>query len=296
MAKSKKMSDFRTLNLSTETTPINQNVGAVSAVKKSTNPKKISAKSSKEEQPSRRINLGLTIFFLILVILGVFVGCLFTPPFEVSNINVQNGIYVQADEILSKMDGVRGTNIFRINTKSLVKLIKENPYIKEVKIERQYPNGLYVHFEERTPYALIKYLESYIVVDKYGYVLEIKKENDMMNLAIIYGINADEYVPGNQITDLAGLKYKNLTYMLEISNMDDFDYTICEMNYTDTERLIMSVKELDVDINFGEIERNILNEKMSYLNGILKKLTGKKGNLDISSNSYLEKTIFTERY
>ena len=101
---------------------------------------------------------------------------------------------------------------------------------------------------------------------------------------------------GEKLEDVVGLKYENITYLLETSHKDEFNYTICEINYSDSEKLIMAVKDLDIDINFGDIDRSILTEKMIYLNGILKKLEGKKGNLDISSNNYLEKTIFTERY
>lgn len=308
MPKSTRISDFRMLNLSDEKTPTNKNVGAISKNKKKPKKKVQSSRrndySVRKEESKKQVSekkagghgFGLAIFFLILILAGAAIGCLFTPTFDVAFIDVQEGYRVDKNEIISKLDGVIGENILKVNTKTIQNSIKDIPYIRSVEVKRVFPNEISVTFKEREPYALIKYLESYVVMDKYLHVLEIKKENDMEDLAIIYGIDADEYIPGQKLQDVAGLKYENVTYLLETSYKNNFDYTIHEINYTDTESLIMDVKELEVDINFGEVDRTILSDKMNYLNGILKNLVGKKGKLDISSNNYLEKTIFTERY
>ncbi len=308
MSKSEKISDFRTLDLSEkETTPVKKKAGVVSGVKKKkiqksykniNKPKKkeVDFEEFEEDVGQKKSHLGLSIFFIVLVVMGAVVGCMFTPVFDITQIVVQDGSYVTGNEILSKFDGIVGKNIMRVNLSSIKKDVQSMPYIKEVEIKRQLPDTLNVVYEERAPYALIKYLESFLVMDKYGYVLEVKKENDMPDLAIIYGIDIDKYEVGEKLEDVVGLKYENITYLLETSHKSEFDYTIYEINYADSEKLVMAVKDLDIDINFGEIDRSILTEKMIYLNGILKKLNGKKGNLDISSNNYLEKTIFTERY
>lgn len=298
MSKATKMDNFRTLNLD-ETTPTKKNVGAVSVNKKK------HVQMRKQDNTSRqsvsKVGAGnngikIGIFFLVLVIIGACVGCMFTPIFNINTINVLDGEYVSKESILNRLDDVNGQNIWRVNISSFEKSIKEIPYIRSVEIERVLPDTLNVFFKEREPYALVKHMESFVVMDKYGYVLEIKKENDLPDLAIIYGINADEYIVGEKLGDIAGLKYENVTYLLETAYKNNFDYDIYEINYTNTEDLVIAVRDVDVDINFGEIDRNVITEKMSYLNGILKKLAGKKGNLDISSNNYLEKTIFTERY
>lgn len=291
MAKTKKISSFRTLNTNIEITPTKKkNVGAVSARKE----KPQENEGYYREKKSHTV--GIAIFFLILIILGAIVGCLFTPVFNVENIVFVEGEHITRDEIMSKFDDIQGQNIFRVNISSIKKSILEMPYIRHVDINRILPNTLSVTFEERKPYAIIKYLESFVIMDKYGYVLEIKKENDLQDLAIIYGINSDEFVIGEKLEDVAGLKYENVTYLLETAYNSDFDYTIYEINYDDTEKLVMAVRELDIDVVFGEIDKNGLTEKVRYLNGILKNLDGKKGKLDISSNSYLEKAIFVERY
>ncbi len=294
-----RINDFRTLNLSEKPTPTKKNVGAVSKPVRKTNvnsKKNINQNKSKEKTKPKKNGLGLALFFLVLVLAGTFIGCLFTPVFNITVISIPDGVRVSRDEISGKLDKIKGENILKVNVSALENEIESIPYVRHAKLKRIFPDEIEVHFREREPYAIVKYLESFVLMDKFGYILEIKKENDQEDLAIIYGIESDTYTPGEKLDDIAGLKYENVTYLLETSYQNQFNYTIDEINYTDSENLIMSVKELDIDIIYGSVDKSILAEKMNYLNGILKKLDGKQGKLDISSTNYLEKTIFTERY
>ena len=58
----------------------------------------------------------------------------------------------------------------------------------------------------------------------------------------------------------------------------------------------MWVAEEDVEIIYGEIDRNLIMDKLNYISEILNKVSGKGGRLDVSSSDYLEKTVFTERF
>ena len=131
-------------------------------------------------------------------------------------------------------------------------------------------------------------------MDKYGNILEIKKENDMPELPIIYGIEDKEFIPGQKLEGISNLKYENVVYLLETAAHTGFDYTISEVNYIDTEAMRLSITQMNIEIVYGGIERTILNDKMTYLNEVLKNLENKKGTLDISSNNYSEKVIFKE--
>ena len=121
-----------------------------------------------------------------------------------------------------------------------------------------------------------------------------KAENNLPELPIIYGIETEEFIPGKKLEGVANLKFENTVYLLETASHVSFDYKISEINYTDAEEIILLIDELNVEIKYGEIEREILNDKITYLNEILKELKDKKGILDISSANYSEKVIFTE--
>lgn len=278
-----KIQDFRKMN--TVTTPTNKK--KVGAVPNNKNKKKTKKKSS----------MLLPLCLFILIAIGICIGCLTTPTFNISNITAMNGENVASSEIINIVSYVKGINTFKISLKELASKVEKLPYIKSAKIERKLPNELLVTYEERKPYAIIKYLESYVYMDKFGYVLEVKKENDADDLAIIYGIETTEFVPGKELVGADRLKYENIAYLLETAEQIDFNYKISEINYKDTNDLIISIKDVDIEIEYGNIEKDILNEKLIYLNSILKNIGNKKGTLNISNDNYTQKgVIFKERF
>lgn len=282
MAKGTKIQDFRKLNMENkETTPTKKkSKGSVSVPKKR----------------NKKINLFLPCLLGILILIGVCLGCMLTPTFNISIIEVQTGINVNKEEIISKLSYVKGINTLKINIRNLEKSIEEIPYIRKADVKRNLPDGLQVVFEERKPYAIIKYLESFVIMDKYGYVLEIKKENDMKDLTIIYGIDVEEYIPGKILDGIARLKYENVAYLLETASHVDFEYGISEVNYQDTENLIISIRDADVEVEYGSIEKEKLGEKIIYLNEMLKDIEGKKGTILINNSDYNKESIFRERF
>lgn len=282
MAKNTKIQDFRKLNTSKqETTPAKKkSKGSVSASKKK----------------EKKANVVLPFVLVTLILIGICIGCMLTPTFNIDEINVQSGVNVNKEEILSKIEHVKGVNTLKINSRKLEKSIEEIPYIKEANIERVLPNELKVTYEERKPYAIIKYLESYVIMDKFGFVLDVKKENDMQDLTIIYGVDAKQYVPGTILDGVARLKYENVAYLLETVSHVDFEYGVSEINYQDTENLIISIRDADIEVEYGEIDREKLSEKVIYLDEMIKSVEGKKGTILINNEDYNKESIFRERF
>lgn len=297
MPKSTKIQDFRNIKFEEEATPIEtqKNKRVASNKKKTKNNKTTKTKKDTKNKPKNEHRLLKTTIVLVLISIGVIAGCMLTPTFNLQEITAKGQEKVSKEEIKNKLEDSFGINIFKLNTSKLEKKVEEIPYIKDATIYINLPNSLNVKIEERKPYAIIKYLESYVVMDKYGYVLEILKENTYENLPIIYGIDAAEYILGQKLKGTEELKYDNIAHLLETIEKTNFSYTVYEINYEDTENLVMAIKESAIDIDYGKIEKTNLNEKIVYLEGILKKLSNEKGRLDISSEKYQEKTIFKKR-
>lgn len=282
MAKQTKIQDFRKLNTSkTEATPAKKKgKGSVSASNKK----------------SKKTGLALPFILIVLILIGVCIGCMLTPTFDISLFQIQGGVNVNKEEVLSKISHVKGINTLKINTKELEKEIEKIPYVKSSEIKRVLPDKLDITYEERTPYAIIKYLESFVIMDKYGYVLEIKKENDCEDLTIIYGIDSAQYTEGKALDGVSHLKYENVAYLLETAKHVGFEYEISEVNYQDTDNLIMSIKDIDIDVEYGSIEKEKLGEKLVNLNEMIKSIEGKKGTILINIDEYNRESIFRERF
>ena len=57
------------------------------------------------------------------------------------------------------------------------------------------------------------------------------------------------------------------------------------------------IKESDIEVIYGDIDRNFIGDKLNYIEEVLNNTKGKKGKIDLSNSGYLEgKTVFTERF
>jgi cell division protein FtsQ len=304
MASTGKIQDFRKINLIKEkASKKKEKVKAYYPKKKDTkvhknNENKVSKKSvegvsSVQQAGTRRkvrtkSHKGLVVFFMFLVIIGVGVGCLLTPTFNTNSVFAQDGINVTKEELLSKANIQIGINIFKINTWKIEDKILELPYVKEAKVSRKLPDTIVINIIEKEQYAQIKYLESFLIMDKHGSILELL--NEKMDLPIIYGIELSDTAPGTMLNNEEKIKYDNIVLLLETMKKNNFEYIVDEINYEDFENIKLVIGDIDVD--FGKIDKDI-NIKISYLQEVLKNVDGKKGKLDLSGE-YLERTIFEE--
>lgn len=290
----KRIQDFRNLNLSDkEATSANNTVGSASKIK--SKKEKKHKKNIKEEKSKKanKVSNKFGIFLIFLIITGVSVGCLFSPTFDLNGIIVNDGVNVKRSEILNSFEVDMGTNIFKVNYKEIENAILTLPYIKNVNAKIEFPNQIKIEYIEREPFALVKYLESYMVMDKYGYILEISRQNKFPELPIIYNIEFDSYEIGKQFDDTAKTKYDNVVYLLENATRSSFPYIISEINYESIGNVKIWMKDTDIEIIYGEIDRDFITEKLNYIAEVLKRIEGKKGKIDLSNSD--GKTIFTER-
>ncbi len=234
------------------------------------------------------------IFVFIMILVGLTAGCLFSPVFNIIEVRADDGVNVTSGEILEKANIPIGVNIFRINDRKIISSIESLPYIKSAKIYRAFPDTIILKFEERKPYAIVKYLESYAIVDKYGYILEIKKENTLTSLPIIYGLDTGTFVVGQKLTDTSLTKYENCVYLFETASKINFEYTFNEVNYDDSTNVKLYIAERDMDIIYGNVYLDDIEEKLSHLSSVLKELGDQSGKIDMSNEDYNSKIVFTK--
>lgn len=235
------------------------------------------------------------IFVFVMILIGLAAGCLFSPVFNIVEVRTNDGVNVTSGEILEKANVPIGENIFRIGDRKILSSIESLPYVKSAKIYRAFPDTIVLKYEERKPYAIVKYLESYAIVDKYGYVLEIQKENTFSNLPIIYGLDTGKFVLGEKLTDTSYTKYENCVYLFETASRINFEYIFNEINYDDLANVKLYIASNDIDIVYGNIYLDEIEEKLNHLSSVIEKLGNKKGKIDMSNDDYLSKTVFTEK-
>lgn len=258
--------------------------------------KNLKKRKEKEDRLKKTRSTGFRflIFFLFLTIIGVSVGILFSPAFNLNELLIESGENVSKEQISNIANVNYGENILKQNYKKLKTEVLSLPYISDVKIKIKFPDRIKIDYTERVPYAFVKYLDSYYVVDKYGYLLEILKEKNESELPIIYGVDVSMYELGQKLEDTSGVKFKNIVTLLETAKQKQFKYNIYEINYESIGEVKLWVKEEDIEVIYGDIEKNIISEKLNYLEQMLKSIEGRKGRLDISAEKYYEKSIFSD--
>ncbi len=250
----------------------------------------------KEKKKESSTGKRIAIFLIVMVFVGLSIGILFSPAFNLSKVVIEDGVNVTAAEISNILEVSYGENIFKQNYKDIKHKILSLPYIASAKIAIHFPDKIKITYKERTPYAVIKFLETFFMVDKQGYLLESNKENINQELPLIYGIDIADYELGNQLDDVSGLKYKNIIYLLETIKQKNMAYTVNEIDYSIISEVKLWIKEADIEIVYGEIKKDIAQEKLNRLSEVLKTLIGdgKTGRVDISNENIYEKIIFTD--
>lgn len=209
-----------------------------------------------------------------------------SPSFVVDNLDAQIATIASAS---------KGENIFTTDILVIKERIEQIPYVYRAEIIRSMPSTLNVKYSTRTPYAQIFANNQFIVVDKYGAVLDIV---DYENYAIptIKGINDNNYKSGDFILGVDDVKYKNIVFLLETAEKVDFEYTISNIKYESTDELIFTINEAGINVIYGEIDKENVNDKLLFLNAAISKSIeeGFKGTLDLSSENYYKSVLKRE--
>ncbi|WP_237738205.1 MULTISPECIES: cell division protein FtsQ/DivIB [unclassified Caldicellulosiruptor] len=207
------------------------------------------------------------IVLLILVVLtAIFVFRL--DYFNVKEFSIHNLKRVKKDDIIKILQQYQNQNILNINTKEIRQKLLENPEIEDVKITRRFPNMLILEVYEKETVGLIKYLNSYIEVDKNGYVIRI--EGDLPKKSIIFeGLKVNEATVGKKL------------------DIDD------ELLFDEGLRVANSLKKFDI---FGKFNVDCVTVSLKSVNNIefkIDKLIVKVGDLsEIDYKLRLLKSVY----
>lgn len=239
----------------------------------------------------RIIVVTVVIIALIVVIWG-----LASPSFNIKKISVGDTLKVDREEILKIASGDIGYNIFTADFGKLKNQMEKLPYVYKVEFTRNLPDELYIEVLERNEMFKVLKDDSMMLIDQYGYVMSIES-GDSYDVPLVYGIDQNNYAVGDTLNGTDITKFKNLKYFIEVAQSIDFEHKISSIDYTNSTDLAFYIKDLDINISYGTIDKNIINDKMIYLKEIINTCIERnfKGELDISSDNYLENAILKKK-
>ena len=213
----------------------------------------------------RKLKIGrILLCLLILILLGVSFHYIRKLP--IKNIYIIGNSIVPENEIL-ELSGIKNYPSF-INTssKKIIKNIKTNNYIKEVKVEKKIWGKVYIYIEEKK-------------------ILCIYNNKLLLEDSLLVDNNYHIYSYPVLISDITDIFDKFVGKFSKVK--DNILYQISEIEYTpnevDKERFSLMMD----DGNLVYITLNKINKTNKY-NSIYSSMNGKKGIVYLDSGDYIE--------
>lgn len=151
-------------------------------------------------QHRRTMRRRRIIFFTVLSIVAIIIVLFFTPLFNIKNVNIYGNNRIETAVIKQAIGSVEEENLFRLDTKKIIKNVKALPYADDLKIKKKiFPVGIEVNITECIPVGYITNNEGYVILDKNFRVLEIT-ETPFEGVSEIGGIGVVSAIPAAILT------------------------------------------------------------------------------------------------
>ncbi len=130
----------------------------------------------------RKNYIKRTVTILVIICLGVAIGILFTPIFDVQEVYCEGNSRISSVEIIEKAQVGIGENIVFQKLRGMEKSIKEIPEIEDADVKRVFPNKLKITVAERVPAGYFMQENKCVATDIEGRVLNIIEGDQAMGI------------------------------------------------------------------------------------------------------------------
>lgn len=230
---------------------------------------------------------------MVIVFLGIAIGFIgMSGVFRITMIEVEGNSILSEEQIISFSGLEKGMNLFAISSHEILEKVKENPYIDTVQIKRCLPDKVKLVVEERQPEYALPLANSFIYINRKGYILEIS--NKAPSVPIILGCT----------TDLSNIKEKD---QLEENDLQKMSMVIKIMESACNQKMEDWITKIDISNeenytlyleNQGKIaylgKGTELNTRFLYIKAILKEQQGKTGKIFVNVDLNEEYVYFRE--
>ena len=243
---------------------------------------KIKNKKNKKKKKKNKYNVKLITFVsCFLLVIASVIFALTAPIFNIAKIEVTGNSKVQIENIKS-LSGLKiGENIFKFNS-SVISNIKENSYIENVEVKRALPDTVKIEVTEREVKYQINLINSYVYIDKYGYILENSAEKKAVPTIVGLKIKEDDLM---KKTRLEGKDIETLNKILKITEaakIINIDNIITEINTENDTDYVLYIESEAKTIYIGDTTN--LTNKMLYIQKILQNEKGKSGKVFVNKD------------
>lgn len=226
---------------------------------------------------------------LLLLVIGIVSFLLFAPFFHITEITAEGNAQVSEEEILDRVNLALGTNIFKINKKSIRNNLSSLAYLDTVRVKRKLPSTVRICVTECYPQLLLPYAGGYLLTTEDGKVLEQVSEDSGWELPLIVGLEIENAEISQKISVQDGVKFDIILdcirYLRENGQLEQ----IQQLDFNDITNISAIYRE-GFRVNFAKFDD--MDYKLKMLNVVLPQV-------DRSSGTYIDLTtpskVFTGR-
>lgn len=276
----KKQEDEDKFDLETETVIKMTNKNKIQ--KEEQKRKKLTKEERKRKKRNKRIKFILKIILSLGIIIGGIVFAMTSPLFNIKSIEVINNNGVSSETIISLSGLKTEENIFKYKTTNVVKDIKENSYIENVKVKRKLPNTVQIEVEERKPRYSVDFMGKYVYINSQGYFLEISE--DSKGLPIILGMvtSEEQIVPNNRLCNEDLEKLEDVIKIMDVAKENELDTKITSIDISNKNEYIIYLEEESKRVHIGD--NSNLSNKMLYVVAIIEQEKDKAGDIYVNGD------------
>lgn len=228
----------------------------------------------KKKKVIKRLILALFVFTI-----GIIIFIYKSPVFNLKKINLTGLVTLTNESLQEKLKYNIGQNIFTIDYNEIEKELKENPYIKEIKITKKGINSLNINIKEN---KIAYYFESegkLKAINNEGIIVEELDSLEGRNLIMLTGADLTEKTVGDKVTDNPNLK-NVLEKFYQIIELMPQEYVFSKIDIKDINNIVCYIG--NVEIIIGDITN--LADKMNLALNAIEQGVISKGYIDMSFN------------
>lgn len=156
----------------------------------------------KRRRKKRKIKY-MRILIALIILLGLIFAFLRSPIFKIRDIKVSGNSKVETETILAASNLTTEENYIFLNKDKIESRLTGITFIESAKVKRGFPLKVTIEVTERKPASTLQISNKYLLIDKYGYVID-ESETLLLNLMLIKGLdNGDSIKMGDVIKDFA---------------------------------------------------------------------------------------------
>ena len=172
---------------------------------------------------------------------------LVSPYFNIEDVVIQGNIRVTHSDIRDRLGVTATTNILMFNTTAARRRIEANLYIDDVIFRRDLPDRLYVTIIERRLSAYVQYRNSFLHLDDFGRVLEVRSYISESR-PILVGLEFTRFQLGEILDVENAIDFAGVVLYTQLLVTHDLIHSITYINVSDPANIRILVNYLDFHV------------------------------------------------